>query len=216
MGVQDLVRLLLPKEDHFFDFLEEQAKLAHEGAQLLLKFSETGSEAADVARIKEEIHAVEKRGDKVTHQLEDALAKTFVTPLDREDIHRLSSQLDDILDRTYACASAFDMFCFERPSESALAFFGILHRASGLLAETLPALRKHDFEAIREGVRKLKAVEKEGDEIYRQTMKRLFSQPDLDARSLIREKEVIEILETAVDTCEDVGAFLANLAVKHG
>jgi hypothetical protein len=210
MGVQDIVRLVLPKEDRFFDYLEQQAKLAHEGVQLLARL-----QRGAIHQVREEIHAVEKKGDKVCHELEDALAKTFVTPLDREDIHKLSSMLDDILDRAYACASAFDMFCVDTPSEDALKFFGVLEKTTSLLAQTLPALRKHDWATIREATRSLKVLEKEGDTVYRETMKRLFS-ANLDAASLIREKEIIEILENAVDTCEDAGEYLANLAVKHG
>jgi uncharacterized protein Yka (UPF0111/DUF47 family) len=217
MGIQDLVRLVLPKEERFFDYLEQQAKLAHEGAKELATLA--GAPDGDhgtVAEIKERVHEIEKRGDKVSHELEDALAQTFVTPLDREDIHKLSALLDDILDRAYACASAFVMFCIEKPSPASVELFAILERATDVLMGILPALRKHEFDEIREGRRKLKAIEKEGDEVYRRSMKALFSEPGLDARSLIREKEVIEILENAVDTCEDAAEYLANLAVKHG
>jgi uncharacterized protein Yka (UPF0111/DUF47 family) len=217
MGVQDLVRVVLPKDDRFYDFLEEQAKLAHECALALAELGgESGKSMEGVARIRERVHEVEKRCDKVTHQLEDALAETFVTPLDREDIHKLASLIDDILDRAYACASAFEMYSIDRPSPAAIQFFDVLERATALLKDTLPALRKHDFDAIRAGRRQIKTIEKEGDELYRRTMKALFSEPVSDARLLIREKEVIEILEDAVDTSEDAAEYLANLAVKHG
>lgn len=217
MGVQDLVRVVLPKDDRFYDFLEEQARLAHEGALALAELGgEAGKSADGIAGIRERVHDVEKRCDKVTHQLEDALAETFVTPLDREDIHKLASLIDDILDRAYACASAFDMFSVDQPSAAAVKFFDVLERATSLLKDIVPALRKHDFDAIRAGRRQIKTIEKEGDELYRKTMKALFAEPVSDARLLIREKEIIEILEDAVDTSEDAAEYLANLAVKHG
>lgn len=212
MGIQDFIRLVLPKEEHFFDYLEKQALLGHEGAIKLRDL-----ESRPVSEVRPEVHAIEKAADRVGHELEDALAATFVTPLDREDIHRLSTLLDDILDRAYATASAFDMFHMTEPSPAAKRQMQILEKTTKVLADTLPALRKHDFETIRAAVREVKTLEKEGDEIYRETMKSLFG-PDgpTDPRELIRRKEVNEILESAIDTCEDAAEYLANLAVKHG
>lgn len=211
MSLQDIVRLVLPKEDRFYDWLEEQARLAHEGAKALNACAD-----GNVETIKEDVHAIEKKGDKIAHGVEDALARTFVTPIDREDIHKLSAMLDDILDRSYATASAFIMFSIDKPSPAACGLMGLLVRSTEKLANMLPSLRKHDWDTIREATREMKKLEKEGDEIYRNAMRALFSDSAIDARSLIREKEVIELLEDAVDTCEDVAEYLANLAVKHG
>ena len=212
MGIQDVIRLVLPREDHFFDFLEKQALLGYEGA---IKLREL--ERRPVAEVRPEVHAIEKAADRVGHELEEALAATFVTPLDREDIHRLSTLLDDILDRAYATASAFDMFHIEEATPEARRQMEILEKTTEVLSNTLPALRKHDFATIRAAVRRVKELEKEGDEVYRQTMKELFGPGGpTDARELIRRKEVTEILENAIDTCEDAAEYLANLAVKHG
>ena len=221
MALQDLVRFLVPREDRFFDYLEQQAALAHEGA---LELARLATEPPKV--VQASVKAVEKRGDKVAHELEDALARTFVTPLDREDIHNLSSRLDDVLDRAYAAASAFVMFSIQTPSEPALAFLECLVRATEQLKNVMPALRKHDFERIRETSRAVRVIEKEGDQIYRTAMMNLFSSNaeeqgpyrnlEIDPRAIIREKEVLEILEEAVDDCEDVAEFLTTLAVKHG
>ncbi|NUP12771.1 MAG: DUF47 family protein [Polyangiaceae bacterium] len=212
MALQDIVRLVLPKEDHFYDFLEEQAKLAYEGAQALAKLA-----AGDpLSKVREEVRTIEKRGDKVSHELEEALAKTFVTPIDREDLHKLSALLDDILDRAHATASAFDMFSIEAPSEAARGQMELLERMTERLNRLMPCLRRHDWSGTREGTREMKAMEKEGDEIYRGAMRQLFADAAIEARTLIREKEVIELLEDACDTCEDVAQYLTNLAVKHG
>lgn len=221
MGIQDVIRVLIPKEDHFFDYLEKQAALAYEGAQALSKLKTDPPKA-----VKQAVSEIEKRGDKVSHELEDALARTFVTPLDREDIHHLSTQLDDVLDRAHATASAFIMFGITTPSEPAQKLFECLEKATLLVKDVLPALRKHDFDKIREVSRAIRLVEKEGDAVYRDAMMALFSESGegqgpyrtavFDARTLIREKEVLEILEDAIDGCEDVAGILTNLAVKHG
>jgi uncharacterized protein Yka (UPF0111/DUF47 family) len=221
MALQDIVRVLVPRDDRFYDYLEQQAELAHEGATELARLR-----AEPPKKVQEVVHAVEKRGDKAAHEIEDALARTFVTPLDREDIHNLSARLDDVLDRAYAAASAFVMFGIQKPSEPAAELLDCLVRATLELKNVLPALRKHDFEAIRMAGRAVKAIEKEGDQIYRTAMTSLFASNaedqgpyrslEIDARAIIREKEVLEILEEAVDNCEDVAEFLTNLAVKHG
>lgn len=221
MGLQDIVRVLVPRDDRFYDYLEQQAVLAHEGA---VELSRLLTEAPK--GVQQAVRAVEKRGDKAAHEIEDALARTFVTPLDREDIHNLSSRLDDVLDRAYAAASAFVMFGIQKPSEPAEKLLDCLVRATLELKNVLPSLRKHDFETIRSSGRTVKTIEKEGDEIYRGAMTALFATDaeaqgpyrtlEIDARAIIREKEVLEILEEAVDNCEDVAEFLVNLAVKHG
>jgi hypothetical protein len=211
MGIQNIFRFILPKEEHFYDFLEQQAALAHEGSVALARLKQEPA-----AIVKEAVHAIEKKGDKVAHDLEEALAATFVTPLDREDLHKLSSQLDDILDRAYAVASAFDMYSIDEASEPVKGMFDVLIETTQILAEELPCLRKHDFDGLREASRRIRVLEKQGDETYRKAMKTLFADDSIDARTLIREKEVIEILETAIDGCEDASEFLTNLAVKHG
>ena len=221
MALQDIIRALVPKDDRFFDFLEKQAVLANEGARELAKLA-----TDDPKKVQTTVHAIEKQGDKVGHDVEDALARTFVTPLDREDIHALSTRLDDVLDRAYAAASAFVIFGIERPSEPAIQLVDCLVRATQELADVLPSLRKHDFETLRRTARDVKAIEKEGDGIYRNAMTSLFATKGdaqgpyrdmgADAREVIREKEVLEILEDAVDNCEDAAEFLVNLAVKHG
>jgi uncharacterized protein len=220
MAFEGIVRWILPKEDHFFDFLEEQAILAHECAVALARIKKEPP-----LEVKELVHEVEKRGDKVVHDMEDALARTFVTPLDREDLHKLCSQIDDVLDRAYATASAFVMFGIAQPSGPASELIDTLVEATLHLKQALPHLKKHDFEKIREITREIRVLEKKGDEIYRKAMTALFSGSGTegvygssiqDARALIREKEVVEILEEAIDGCEDVAEFLNNLAVKHG
>jgi uncharacterized protein Yka (UPF0111/DUF47 family) len=94
MALQDLVRFLLPRDEHFFVFLEKQASIAHEAATVLAAFG--GGEPAE--RVQPRLEAIELEGDEVVAKLERALQETFVTPIDREDIQRLSAELDDVTD----------------------------------------------------------------------------------------------------------------------
>src|SRR6476619_525545 len=87
MGIQDVIRWFLPREDHFYEFLEKQASAAHEGAKALSKFSTNGNSAKEA---REAVQKIEPEGDRIVHEMEEALAKTFVTPIDREDLQKLS------------------------------------------------------------------------------------------------------------------------------
>jgi len=212
MGFQGIVRWLLPKDDHFYTYLERQSVAAHEGAEALSKFK-NGSSADAVASSVQEI---EHQGDAIVHELEDALAKTFVTPIDREDLQKLSSQLDDILDLTNAAARGSVLFGVVKPTPAMTALTDKLLACTVLLKDALPHLRKHEYAALIDASRELRKIEKEADVIYREAVRGLFGDDKVDAKMLLREKQVLEDLEMAVDRCDHVADTLANLAVKHG
>jgi uncharacterized protein len=224
MGLDSIIRWFLPKEDHFYAFLEQQATVAHEAAVALAKLKEDG---ANTKVVCSEVQDIEHRGDKIVHDIEEALAKTFVTPIDREDIQKLSSELDDVADLANAAARAFVLFSVEKPTAPMVALMAILVRATKVLNDAIPNLRKHQYEALTEAARTLRALEKEGDTVYRDAIGQLFGdqtdgangpyrESNMDAKRLIREREVLEDLEKAVDHCDHVASTLAYLAVKHG
>jgi uncharacterized protein Yka (UPF0111/DUF47 family) len=212
MALQSLVRWLLPKEDHFFDYIEKLATITHEAAQVLSTFREEFSTAEGT---REKVQDVEHSADGEVHKMEDALARTFVTPIDREDLQRLSIELDNVVDFINAAARACAWFGVDRPTPPMIALMDKLLVATEVLRDDLPALRRHDYQALIECGRKLRAIEKEADKVYREAVSKLFK-TETDARVILREKEVLEDLESAVDHCEHVGHLLVNLAVKHG
>jgi uncharacterized protein Yka (UPF0111/DUF47 family) len=212
MGLQDIVRWLVPKEDHFYGYLERQADTAHDGALALRRFKE-GSPAAEV---RDAVQALEHQGDKICHDMEEALGATFVTPLDREDLQKLSSELDDILDLTNGAIRAATLYGVKAPSEPMGKLMDVLVDCTRVLKETMPNLRKNAYDKITLGTHALRKLEKDGDAIYRESVSALFHNEGLDAKEILREKEVLEDLEEAVDHCETVGETLAHLAVKHG
>jgi hypothetical protein len=213
MGVQEFIRWLLPREDVFYDLLERQGGLALEAATALARFAEPGASAEEIGEVVQEI---EHRADKIVHETEEALARTFVTPIDREDIQRLASELDDIVDLTNQAARAAKLLGVDRPTEPMKRLFRVLVSATELLNGDLPNLRKHRYEALIAAARKLRQIEKEGDRIHRDALRVLFHTPDIDVRVLLREREMLETLEAAIDHCEQVADTLAHLAVKHG
>lgn len=211
MGLQDVIRFLLPREDHFYDYLERQAVVAHEGAKALSLFKDGNIEA-----VREEVQKLEHQGDSIVHQMEEALARTFVTPIDREDLQTLSSELDDILDLTNGSARACSLLGVAKATDSMIILVRNLVECTEVLTTTIPLLRKHAYADIIEGSRKIRRLEKEADRVFRDAISALFADPTVDAKTILREKEVLEDLESAVDHCDHVANILTNLAVKHG
>jgi uncharacterized protein Yka (UPF0111/DUF47 family) len=211
MGLQSVIRFLIPREDHFYDFLEQQAVVAHKGALALASFKD-----GDVARVRDAVQQLEHDGDKIVHAMEDALAKTFVTPIDREDLQKLSSELDDVLDLMNGTIRAAALYGVVRPTEPMLKLIDVLIRCTELLEMTIPNLRKHRYKDLVESARAIRKLEKEGDAIFRSAVSALFHDSLIDAKQLLREKEVLEDLENAIDVANNVADTLTNLAVKHG
>jgi uncharacterized protein len=210
--MQGLIRWLLPREEHFFTYLERQAIIAHEAALALAELAASETPEAVASKVQE----IEKRGDHVVREMEEALAKTFVTPIDREDLQRLSQELDDIADVANIAARYYHIYKVREVTTPMSQLLEVIVEGTQLLREALPSLRKHDWPALMEVSRALRALEKKGDEIYREGVRRLFDDDSLDARDLLRQKEILDDLENGVDRCERVANTLANLSVKHG
>ena len=213
MSLQSLIRLLVPNEQRFYDFLEKQGQLALEGA---LELARLAREKANPDAVREAVQAVEHRGDAVVHDMEEALARTFVTPIDREDLKKLSDELDDVLDLTNGAARVCVLMGIETPTEPMLALIEHLVGCTEVLAAAVPHLRKHQYHELVTASRQLRKLEKESDTVYREAVRRLFHDPAIDAKQLLREKEMLDDLETAIDRCEHAGETMAHLAIKHG
>jgi hypothetical protein len=212
VGIQDFIRSLLPREDRLYGLLEKQAEYAHAAAKALAKLT-TGSSAAEVGKlVQQEEHA----GDKLVHEIEEALARTYVTPIDREDIHALAVEIDDVTDSTNQAARACELLGVEAPTEAMTAMIRMLLRTTEELASMVPKLRTRDYAGIFAAKARIRGLEKEADQVHRGAVSHLFKSADIDIKSLLREREVLEDIEDAIDHCERVADTLSNLAVKHG
>ena len=222
MGIQDVIRWFLPREDHFYGFLERQAAKAHEGAIALEKFATNDTSAVEA---RDDVQRIEHEGDKIVREMEEALAKTFVTPIDREDLQKLSSELDTVLDLTNGAIRACVLLGVDKPNDAMKQLIEIIVRCTKKIDEAMPKLRKHQYADLLEVARELRKIEKEADAVYREALSVLFRsegtggayrENSSDARVLIREKTVLEDLENAIDQCDAIADTLTNLAVKHG
>ena len=213
MALQDLVRWILPKEDHFYTYLENLSDAAHEASIALARWKDPATPAQEVC---DAVQAIEHKADKIQKELEDALALTFVTPLDREDLHRLGAELDDVVDLTNLAARAIVLYGVDRPTEPMIKLMDVLVACTGVLKEAVPKLRKHRYADLVAAARTLRTHEKEGDKTYRDAISRLFHDDAIDAKTALKQREVLEDVEHAIDHCDHVATTLSNLAVKHG
>jgi uncharacterized protein Yka (UPF0111/DUF47 family) len=213
MGLQDVVRWLLPREDHFYTYLENLAVASHEAAVALAKWKDP---KATPQAVCDAVQVIEHKADGIILQLEDGLARTFVTPLDREDLHRLGSELDDVVDLANLAARAIVLYGVDRPTKAMVELMDVLVESTIILKASVPKLRQHKYAELVEDARTLRQLEKDGDKAYRNEISRLFHDDAVDAKSVLRQREVLEDLERAVDHCDHVAETLSNLAVKHG
>jgi len=206
------LRLIRPRAEHFYAFLEKQAQLALDGAKALEEITKSGAEAETV---RDRIRELEHQGDAQVHAMIDALSQTFVTPIDREDLQRLSKRIDDILDLTNATGKACVTFGVEQPTPAMRLLIAKLVESTELLNQAVPKLRQHAYpEAIRICAR-VTISEKDGDVVYRDALSKLFHDPAIDAKTILREREVLDDLEKAINRCEQVADLITTVAVKQ-
>jgi uncharacterized protein len=210
-----VVKLLLPREDHFFDLLEKGAACAARSGALLARLCEQ-QQPSGREPILAELREVEHLADSVIHEVYDALNRTFVTPIDRSDIYTLATQLEEIVDLNHATAMQTVFHAMTDLPEGS-AEIGALIEKSTALAETAVKLLRNmkKLGEVREHCKQLSRYEHAGDEIYRKRLGDLFRE-EKDAVRLIQHKEFLEGLERSLDTCDHTGVALTAVVIKNG
>ena len=203
---------LVPREEKFFEMLEEQSLIVIEGAEAFVAMLE--NYGGDVRSHKQLVKEIEHRGDLKTHEIYTALNATFITPLDREDIASLASAMDDILDFTWATANHMYLYQIEKPPKEIVEVARILrdqtkhlHAAFAHLAE--PARR----EEIKAKLVEIHSLENQADDLTNRAKAALFDEDDV--KYIIKMKDILEYLETATDKCEDAADVVRDILVKH-
>lgn len=196
----------------FFDLFEQHAAKTLEGAKLLHSMLSAPTDvAAQARRIKE----VEHEGDVITHTAVEILHKTFVTPIDRGDIHRLISRMDDILDLVEATAERVWLYKLDGPDEDAIGLAEVLVESVTQVNRAMVGLRNlKDRDALIKICMEINRCENEGDTLLRSALGRLFS-GDKDPITIMKLKEIYDFLEDAVDRCEDVANVLEGVALEY-
>ncbi len=206
-----MLKKIFPKELDFFGMFEKAADNVNKGASYLVEMMDN----FNVAEIKaKEIHAAEQEGDMLTHEVMRRLNKTFVTPLDREDIHSLISRLDDVLDLIWASADRAVLFKLNNPLPQAVELAKTLHETTEIIVKAINCLKDKKYSYIQEFCIEINRLENRGDRIFREALVKLFDNIN-DPILVIKWKEVYEHLEDATDTCEDVANILESIVLKH-
>ena len=200
---------LIPKEEKFFDMFISMAQNAHEASKLLTVMMEHPEKIRDTA---ESIKALEHKGDRMTHDLIIKLNKTFIVPIDREDIYGLSSKLDDVTDLTESIARRLVLFKVTEVSEPALELARVLQRSTAAIVVAVSELQ--NGMRVMDACIEINRLEDEADHIYHLALGKLF-ESEIDPITLIKWKELYEKLEASLDRCEDVANVIEGIVIKN-
>jgi predicted phosphate transport protein (TIGR00153 family) len=201
---------LIPREEKFYDDFIALAEQLVVGASHLGRMLSTDTPQWEVAA---DIQRVEQGCDTIAHEIFQRLNRTFVTPIDREDIHALAKSLDDVMDAIDAAATAIGRYRVSPVRFGARELARTISESASQLKKALQALeRKTGVHVANVEVNRL---ENEADRIHDQALRRLFDE-EKDPITVIKWKEVLDFLEEATDRCEDVADVLEGVVVKHG
>ncbi len=200
---------LIPRDTKFFDLFADMARNLGEGARLL---KQTLDDFKDVDTRVQQLKDIEHRGDEMTHNVLTRLNQTFITPFDREDIYRLASSLDDVLDFVYAAGVRLIMYKITSAPEAASQLADIIIKQCDQLSQAMVKLDKKNDQLLENCV-EINRLENEADQIARAAIALLFDK-EKDPISLIKLKELYEVLETATDKAEDAANVLEGVVLK--
>jgi hypothetical protein len=203
----------ISKKHIFYELLEKQAQLAVDAAK---EFQALVNDFTSLAHYATKIKEIESAADHITHELANRIDTTFVTPLDKEDLHALSSELDDVTDCIEACSGRMALYQLKqaRPDLGALVF--LLVQITEATREAVKALRnKPNRDDIQDLFIHIHQIENEHDALFRKALADLLNAPDADPIKVIKWKEVYDRIEAAVDKCEDVANVIESVVVKY-
>jgi hypothetical protein len=207
-----MLEKLMPKSDEFFDDFDAQCAVTVEGARMLHSIL---SDYRDVPARVQALKEIEHRGDEVTHTAFNRLHKQFITPFDRTQIHSLLSRIDDVLDLTNAAAARLQYYEIESSLPDAAELARVLVLCTEKVREVVGALRLIKRpDQILAGCKEIKKLETQADEALRAGMGRLFKS-GADTLTIIKWKEIYDLIETATDKCNDVANVIEGVVLEH-
>ena len=206
-------KILVPKEEKFFPFFEGLANYVTESAYILLKVVESPEPALQDDSFRE-IKLLENKADEIAHAVFDALDTTFITPFDREDIHQLVSKMDDVLDLINATSQQIKLYKPKKLLPQFRELVMIIIRGCDQIKIAVHELHNLKKPAkISDACVKINELENLADDIYHQLLSELFDN-EKNAIELIKNKEILETLEMATDSIEDVSDVLKTIIIK--
>jgi hypothetical protein len=202
----------LPREFNFFDLFDKQVEYAVEAAAVLKEIASMGAvDAAFLTRMGE----IEHRGDEATHSIIEHLNKTFITPFDREDIHKLATELDDIVDVMNTIVGRLRIYKLKWSEHSLTEFAAVIDHSVRQVELAVKGLRKmKDVKTIMDSCVEVNRLENVGDAMRDRLLADLFER-EKDPIAVIKWKEIYQDCETVLDVCEDVANVVESILVKQ-
>lgn len=200
---------LIPRDQQFYELFSQIAERLGGSSKLL---HEMFKNPRDISRLVGEIKELEHQADNLTHEVIERLDRTFVTPFDREDIHQLASELDEVIDLVDGAARRADIYRITEVPKGAVILTEVLCRASVCVQEAVKGMKSQKI--VNKLTEELKQLEEEGDAAYHDAMGILFDN-STDPIQVIKWKELYDKIEDAVDQCEDVGNVLQSISLKN-
>jgi uncharacterized protein len=199
----------IPREKAFFGLFRQASENLVAGAELLKKMVDDYSNPqASLSAIVDAEH----RGDEITRDIMRTLNSTFITPMDREDIHALASDMDDVMDYIEAAADLFVLHNIEAPTPAVRSQTDVLLRACRTINEAVGHLEK--FKNLERYWVEVNDIENEGDRMYRRAVADLFN-GDHKAMEVLKWKEIYDQIEAAIDECENIGDTIEAIVLKN-
>ena len=204
---------LFPKNERFFDLFSASATNIREAAVLFLDLLEN---YVNVEKKIQKLKEVESKGDTITHDIIDYLNASFITPIDREDIHALAGNLDEVLDELEGVGNRMCLFAIEKPTPECIELGQCLLRGAEQIEQAIKNLK--NFAGLKDFLVEINSIENQCDQITRRMVAQLFHKPvnsPGDVVDLIKWKEIYTRLEHAADRMEDVADVIEDIVVKH-
>ena len=200
---------LVPQEREYFRLFSEFAATLDQAAQLLARLMHDFDSLKGTAR---EMVELEHVGDKIVHDIVKRLNKTFITPLDREDIYDLAATLDEVLDSIEAAADMLLLYRIEKPAQHAVEQSAVIAKQTAVLRLAIDSLEKR--KGLNDHWIEVNRLENDGDRLYRDAVAELFD-GDMKCTDIIKWKDIYSTLEHAIDDCEHVANIIESIVLKN-
>jgi len=202
---------LFPREIDFFEIFDRAALNLTKAATLLVSLMENFDNLEERAK---EIYEVEQEGDILTHEIMKKLHKTFITPIDREDIYALASRMDDVLDLIWGAVDRLSIFKIKSSTPDALNISKDLLKTTEAMHKAIHKLKEKNYSHVQDYCIEINRLENMIDRDFRDALAKLFEE-EKDPVLIIKWKEIYEHLEDCADKCEDVANIIEGIVLKH-
>jgi uncharacterized protein len=214
MSANFIFQFLVPKDKKFFPLFEKDAANLVQMGEILVKLVKTDNHTERSIFLRQ-IEELEHKGDEITHELFIELGSNFITPFDREDIHALATCIDDVADFILGASTRMDLYNITVYSDAVVQLCENIAEGAKEIQKAVNALRNQkNIKIVRESCIKLNSLENEADRIFNVALAKLF-ETEKNAVELIKQKELLSILETATDKAEDAANTIETILIKY-